>query len=75
MNTCDKCRHYTARKQPVNAAYAFAGECALMGDSNATPQQVVAIDRAAAWDYESYVAGVFVGPKFGCIHFEARTTP
>lgn len=25
--------------------------------------------KAYGWDYESYRAGVYVGPKFGCIHW------
>lgn len=69
--TCDKCRHYTPTDMPIDN-YVHAGSCALMGDSNdQTPR--VAVDRAAGWDYEGYVAGVYVGPKFGCIHWAKRT--
>ena len=60
--TCDKCSHYT----PPGHLYPGDGECALMGDSNNGPTPV---DRCAGWDYEGYSAGVWVGPKFGCIHW------
>jgi hypothetical protein len=41
-----------------------------MGDSNdsATP-----VDKCMGWDSESYRAGVYVGPKFGCIHWEKKS--
>jgi hypothetical protein len=29
-------------------------------------------DKCYGWDYESYRAGVYVGPKFGCIHWEKK---
>lgn len=57
--TCDKCKNYTAEENNQ-------GGCALMGDSN---DGNMAIDRCAGWDYEWYGAGVYVGPKFGCIHW------
>ena len=69
--TCDKCRHYTPGEWPNDPRLLNAGSCALMGDSNDHPNQVEA-DRAAGWDYESYRAGVYVGPKFGCIHWVKR---
>jgi len=55
-HTCDKCAHYTARDE----------YCDLMGDFNDEPNGP---DRCAGWDYEGYRAGVYVGPKFGCIHW------
>jgi hypothetical protein len=67
--TCDKCKHYTA---PVyyplmSDAEQNQGECGLIGDSNkGTPHA----DRAYGWDYEAYVSGAYVGPKFGCIHWD-----
>jgi len=69
-HTCDKCKHYTPVKYP-GATNPHGGSCELMVDSNdQTPR--VAIDRAAGWDYEGYSAGVYVGPKFGCIHWGKR---
>ena len=72
--TCDRCKHYTpaVEKSPTLARlpkYEFSGECALIGDANDSdcPE-----DGVAAWDRESYAAGAYVGPKFGCIHWEAK---
>jgi hypothetical protein len=70
MKTCDKCQHYTP-----NDVYKNVGGCALMGDSNdreydrETKTLDVASDSAYGWDYEGYRAGVYVTPKFGCIHW------
>jgi hypothetical protein len=65
-HTCDKCQHYTADYASKNA-----GSCALMGDSNAYEMDF-APDRAYGWDYEGYRAGVYVTPKFGCIHWAKK---
>lgn len=70
--TCDQCKHYTP-PEPVEglspkvaAEYANMGDCSMTLDSNdGTPHA----DRAYGWDYESYHAGVHVGPKFGCNHW------
>lgn len=69
-NTCDRCAHYTPTEHPQWEHTKYAGSCALMGDSN-KQDQLVSIDRCNGWDGESYYAGVYVGPKFGCIHWEA----
>lgn len=66
--TCDKCQHYTQAEMPNSEDYVHAGSCALVGDSN-DQRPCVGIDQAAGWDCESYSAGVYVGPKFGCIHW------
>ena len=58
-HTCDKCRQYKV--------YLGYGECDLMQDSNNCT--VMQPDKAYGWDYEGYRAGVYVGPKFGCIHW------
>lgn len=71
--TCDKCEHFTP-----NPTYTNLGDCALMGDSNdekyshKTKRLGTTTDKAFGWDYESYQAGVFVGRKFGCIHWVRR---
>ena len=72
MKTCDKCQHYTPTDAPNLAGYANAGCCALIGDSNDNPDERVAVDRVAAWDRDSYRAGAYVGPKFGCIHWAKK---
>jgi len=63
MKTCDKCAYYEPSPEfmPPNE-----GSCKLMGDSNERANDV---DRCSGWDYEGYSAGVYVGPKFGCIHW------
>ena len=67
MNTCDKCTHYTpAHEDKYYTGSVNQGKCALMGDSNV---EEIEADRCAGWDTESYGAGVYVGPKFGCIHW------
>jgi hypothetical protein len=43
-----------------------------MLDFNDNPHTIPAVDRAAGWDYGLYGAGVYVGPKFGCIHFDKK---
>lgn len=75
MKTCDKCQHYSSN------TYKDAGDCALMGDSNdhsydSEGKLGLTNGRAYGWDYESYRAGVYVTPKFGCINWvkNARKT-
>lgn len=71
--TCGKCAHYTPTSTPEEEPLRWAGSCALMGDSNdASPR--VSEDRAAGWDCERYGAGVYVGPKFGCIYWMKKGT-
>lgn len=65
-NTCDKCAHYTPSPNPKKP---HQGDCELMGDFNDGMQD---IDKCVGWDSESYSAGVYVGPKFGCIHWEKK---
>jgi len=67
MKTCDKCAHYTPSRFPRTSPHN--GKCDLMGDSNDGPTFV---DGCKGWDSESYRAGVYVGPKFGCIHWEKK---
>jgi hypothetical protein len=64
MKTCDKCANY---KFPEAGDAKYEGACKLMRDNNATLTN--RLDICLAWDYEGYGAGVYVGPKFGCIHW------
>ena len=67
--TCDRCEHYTP--PDLGDGWENQGDCAMTLDSNdGTPHA----DRAYGWDYESYRAGVQVGPKFGCIHWMKKGT-
>lgn len=70
-NTCDKCKNYKPADQEhfVIDNFKFAGSCALIGDSN-DQKMIVEENGASGWDWEGYKAGVYVGPKFGCIHWE-----
>ena len=65
--TCDKCKHYSLN-DPVK--YPLDGDCALMDDVNDIEVRVA--DRCYGWDYAGYRAGVYVGPKFGCIHWQRK---
>ena len=77
MNTCDKCTHYLpdSDKYGINKLHAIPvnndGSCSLMGDIN---QRSNPVDSCSGWDSESYGAGVYVGPKFGCIHWIKKGT-
>lgn len=77
MNTCDKCKNYTAddswKGSKFEAEYAGMGECSLFGDVNEfrgapAPRN----DVCYGWDCEGYSAGVTVMAKFGCIHWEEK---
>lgn len=67
MNTCDACKHYTPPSDNELEGYEYDGACNLM-KYNAP----IEINKAIPWDYEGYSAGVSVGPKFGCVHWEAK---
>jgi len=73
MHTCKNCKQYLP-----NEFYVNFGECLLMGDSNdfvfyqQNDGAQAMSDRCYGWDYESYVAGVYVGKDFGCIHWEQK---
>lgn len=72
MKTCDKCQQYTPSDAPPSSKRHNAGSCALITDCNDSDGERVAVDRVAAWDYEGYEAGAYVGPKFGCIHWSKK---
>ena len=61
---CKSCAHYTPNRE-----HQWKGSCNLMGDENKHTNGL-GLDRCLGWDYESYFAGVYVGPEFGCIHWE-----
>ena len=72
MNTCDGCKHYTP-SDDEDPRFKFEGRCAFMDAS--AGGRVTSQDGVTPWDYEEYACGCHVGPKFGCIKFEAITTP
>lgn len=75
MGKCKNCIHYTPSTIEENPKDTdnchFKGECAKMGDDNIAHMQS---NICNAYDYESYAAGVYVGPDFGCIHFKSKRT-
>lgn len=60
--TCDKCSNYVHGED-------FKGECNLIDSGNNYPMMENGI---MSWDYEGYSSGCYVGPKFGCIHWEKK---
>jgi hypothetical protein len=73
VNTCDKCKYWSAPKVPYSRQI-FNGECAhskfvyssiYKGIETETPE-----DGLMYWDYDDYSASFYTGPKFGCIHWE-----
>lgn len=65
MNTCDTCKHYTMPE----AERPDAGDCALIDEDRHRPNGVDGLSSGAEYLYESWV---YVGPKFGCIHWMAK---
>jgi hypothetical protein len=70
MKTCDKCRYFTPSDWPEMGGsyekYRYDGTCAKAIDTN---DKDMKIDSLGSWDDASYKSGVYVGPKFGCIHW------
>jgi hypothetical protein len=67
VNTCDKCEHFRVDST------GRLGACEKASDYNAFHKDdPMPDDCMAGWDYECYKAGVVVGPKFGCIHWEEK---
>lgn len=70
MNTCDKCKNWTAEDLQYSfPEYKDQGYCGLFGDINkGAPDNTVCYGE----DYECYRANVVVMAKFGCIHWEKK---
>jgi hypothetical protein len=76
MNTCDACKHYTPSRFPSHMPeYKDCGECALtdLPWPDGTSNWQVAEDKLASWDVGDAGSGIYVGPKFGCIHWEKKS--
>ena len=71
MKTCKDCKNFNA-----DDLYVGFGDCSLMEDSNKflfqPKSRTAKLDRCYGWDYEGYVAGVYVGENFGCIHWKEK---
>jgi hypothetical protein len=63
-NICKNCAHFTP--ETLSSLQGF-GSCDMITDAEPS-----ATNLAYAWDYEGYSAGVHVGEKFGCIHFQRK---
>ena len=60
MKICKNCKYFDG-KSCNSDKFVYVGQC------EDTPE-----DGLGYWDMESYAAGVSVGPKFGCIHWEGK---
>lgn len=73
MKTCDACKHYTPGSNPYRPTWSHrnCGTCELADRPDHTDSaSVVAIDKIASVG-SGGGSEVYVGPKFGCIHWEA----
>lgn len=61
---CKHCDHF----EPDSTFPGF-GSCALTLDFNDGMSDT---NLAYGWDYEGYMAGVYVGEQFGCIHWRKQ---
>lgn len=72
-NTCDLCKHYTASSDATN--YPNCGSCDLLNylsssglpKSNTLPAQ----NGFKVWVDVPKSHGMYIGPKFGCLLWEA----
>jgi hypothetical protein len=73
MNTCDTCKHWG---QIDNAPPGAYGDCtALLSDSSPTdnsPPDGAYIPEACDRYGDRLQPELITGPKFGCIHWEAK---
>jgi len=76
--TCDKCCHFKGPQNNYGSAYkAGFGVCsrAFVDDNDMgydSKPEDYDLEVVYTWDGESYVSGAYVGPKFGCIHWEKK---
>lgn len=62
MNTCDACRFW----KPERVRIVTKGECRAVSNTTEQPDEF-------SIESEPYEGGKFItGPKFGCIHWEAK---
>ena len=77
MNTCDACKNYTPHSEGgLSEQYRkafqsekFNGSCKKM---NETSDDNAHEDSLGSWGCYGEPSGLFVGPKFGCIHFQPK---
>jgi len=76
MNTCDACKHYTPVVNPHGPTWSHrnCGECWLTNQPDPTDRlSFVAVDKIASMSGDGGGSELYVGPKFGCIHWEAKS--
>jgi hypothetical protein len=66
MNTCDTCKHWEIEAIRAHVAEATHAHC---GHPKVSDNGLQFEDGAE--DNEGY-GGIYTGPKFGCIHHEAK---
>lgn len=64
--TCDGCKHYTPTSDEIH--WQNCGDCNVINDNRS---RVLPADMLEA-GCEGGGAWVYVGPKFGCIHWSAK---
>jgi len=68
MNTCDGCKHYKPARSMYKSA-VFNGDCDKL---DKTAEDDAPEDGLGTWGAYGEPSGFHVGPKFGCIHWEAK---
>ena len=86
MNTCDTCKHWEMNA-PTKVYeevkwISIMGECQILSDETGQDVQIgyysnseaPVVDETAAFASASdtHGLGFYCGPKFGCIHWEAK---
>lgn len=71
LQTCDKCGNYAPPFSDTgsNVYWENAGECTRIGAWQGGPN---AVDSCGSGECEGLDVPVYVGPKFGCIHWEKK---
>jgi len=69
---CSSCSHRSVEGSPTESPEV--GRCInlkLLGWPERGAR--LELDEAAPFDAEHYSAGLYTGPRFGCIHWEGKT--
>lgn len=63
---CKNCK-FSQRIFKSSSVFTCMHDKLVEGGSDSTP-----VDGLSYIDYEGYSTNIYVGPEFGCIHFEKR---
>lgn len=78
MNTCEGCKFFLADTSwPNGYPYKGWGTCQRLTDGygydrHEQPDKPEDGRLAIPFDYESYSAGLYISPNFGCVMWEAK---